>query len=253
MKEGKPRFVIRVKGKVEAVTSDENIVGKWTHLVGLVTMDKKLELYVNGRLAGRTQGTSLAGPSGQDMEIGADLGSGAGDYESPFTFTGIIDEVRVYRRTPTAEEIEQYCTNPAQPRDESEMSLYFSFNDGSATDASGNNNNGEVASVESVDGKVGKALRFTAKQPGWKRRIPVRIRAMALADNHLFVAGPPDIVDLAAFEGKKGGILDVIDTSNGETLAEHKLPSPPVFNGAAAARGRLYLSLEDGSVVCYGQ
>ena len=58
---------------------------------------------------------------------------------------------------------------------------------------------------------------------------------------------------LGAFEGRKGGLLYVFDAASGEKLAEHELPSPPVFNGAAAAAGRLYLAEEDGSLTCFGK
>ena len=91
----------------------------------------------------------------------------------------------------------------------------------------------------------------------WMGRVPVRIRAMVLATGRLVVAGPPDVVDpkdpLGAFEGRKGGLLYVIDAASGERLAERALPSPPVFNGAAAARGRLYIAEEDGTVTCFGR
>lgn len=90
----------------------------------------------------------------------------------------------------------------------------------------------------------------------WSERIPVRIRAMALAENHLFVAGPPDVVDpkdpLGAFEGRKGALLNVFDAATGEKVTEHVLPFPPVFNGIAVADGKLYLTEEDGSVSCFG-
>jgi hypothetical protein len=70
------------------------------------------------------------------------------------------------------------------------------------------------------------------------------------------VAGPPDVVDpddpLAAFEDRKGGMLRIVDKADGRTVSEHQLASPPVFNGAAAAGGRLFLSLEDGTVACFG-
>jgi len=33
-------------------------------------------------------------------------------------------------------------------------------------------------------------------------------------------------------------------------LAQYKLDSAPVFDGMAAANGRLYLSLENGRVLC---
>jgi len=95
------------------------------------------------------------------------------------------------------------------------------------------------------------------KKRNWTERVPVRIRAMALAKARLFVAGPPDVVDpadpLGAFEGRKGGRLYVVDATTGERVAEHALPSPPVFNGIAAARGRLFLTEEDGSIACFAR
>jgi len=90
----------------------------------------------------------------------------------------------------------------------------------------------------------------------WEQRIPIRGRAMVVTDDQLCVAGPPDVVEmddpLAAFEGRKGGVLRILEKVDGRTVSEHKLASPPVFNGAAAANGRLLLSLDDGSVACYG-
>ena len=96
-----------------------------------------------------------------------------------------------------------------------------------------------------------------AKQDRWSQRVPVRVRAMVLTQNRLLVAGPPDVMDpkdpLGAFEGRKGGLLYVVDSASGKKLAEHKLASPPVFNGAAAAGGRLLITQEDGSVTCFGK
>ena len=90
----------------------------------------------------------------------------------------------------------------------------------------------------------------------WTERIPIRGRALAVAENAVCVAGPPDMVDpkdpLGAFEGRKGGVLRIVDKHTGKTIEEHQLPSPPVFHGIAIARGRLYLTLEDGSCVCFG-
>jgi hypothetical protein len=109
-------------------------------------------------------------------------------------------------------------------------------------------------------GKQGYLLFAKHLQGGkqsWRTRIPVRIRTMVLTANRLVVAGPPDVVDpadpLGAFEGRKGGLLHVLDAATGETVAEHTLPSPPVFNGAAAANARLFITSEDGSVTCFAQ
>jgi hypothetical protein len=100
-----------------------------------------------------------------------------------------------------------------------------------------------------------KGWGFTRKAPPvWHRWVPVRARAMALAGEHLFLAGPPDAADpddpLASFEGRLGGLIQVLSADDGATLAEHRLDAPPVFDGLAAASGRLYLSTTDGRVLC---
>jgi outer membrane protein assembly factor BamB len=98
-------------------------------------------------------------------------------------------------------------------------------------------------------------------------------RAMVLAGKTLFVAGPPDVVDEekvffnpedpelqaklreqdAALEGKKGALLQVVSASDGKKLAEYKLDTVPVWDGMAAANGRLYLSTMDGRILCMGE
>ena len=109
-------------------------------------------------------------------------------------------------------------------------------------------------------GKKGYLLFAANKQTGkqtWSQRIAIRATAMVAVEGMLVVAGPPDVIDpkdpLAAFEGRKGGVLAVFDSATGKKLSECKLPSPPVFNGAAAANGRLYIAMQDGSVACFGQ
>jgi len=48
------------------------------------------------------------------------------------------------------------------------------------------------------------------------------------------------------------GRLLVLSTSDGRKLGEQKLPGPPVWDGVAAAYGRLYITLADGTVLCLG-
>ena len=98
------------------------------------------------------------------------------------------------------------------------------------------------------------------------------VQAIALADNTLFVAGPPDVLDEeAAFErlrvgdpriqkalseqnaslnGEHGCVLLAVSISDGKTLQETKLESLPVWDGLAVANGRLYVANTDGEVVC---
>ena len=96
----------------------------------------------------------------------------------------------------------------------------------------------------------------TGKKP-WSKRVPVRGRALVVTNEHLCLAGPPDVIDetdpLGAFEDRKGGVLKIFKKTSGEEIAEHQLPSPPVFHGAAAATRRLVLTLRDGTVVCFGK
>ncbi len=108
-------------------------------------------------------------------------------------------------------------------------------------------------------GKEGYLLfahELGTRKNAWEYRLPIRGRAMAVTADRLCVAGPPDVIPegdpLAAFEGRLGGVLRIVDKADGRTVSEHRLVRPPVFNGAAAANGRLLLSLEDGSVVCFG-
>ncbi len=95
------------------------------------------------------------------------------------------------------------------------------------------------------------------RPPKWQKMVPLRIRAMLLAGDHLVVAGVPDVVDaedpLAAFEGRKGGLLQVFSCADGTRLASQPLSAPPAFDGLSAARGRLYLATLDGKVICFGK
>jgi hypothetical protein len=163
-----------------------------------------------------------------------------------------------------------------------ELVLSFSFNDGKATDASGNKNHGQTSGVQKVQGHVGMALKFTGRpgrgggsfvQRHWTQDVPLLVRAMVLADRTLFIAGPEDLVDeddafsllinrdkkiqkilaeqQAVFDGKRGALLHAVSTSNGKTVAKYRLQSLPVWDGMAAAHGRLFLSTTSGKVLCF--
>lgn len=102
-----------------------------------------------------------------------------------------------------------------------------------------------------------KGTGFTrAQPPRWMVWVPIRIRAMVLASDILFVAGPPDVLDptdpLAALNGRKGALLWAVSASDGKKIAEYKLESPPVFDGMIAANGRLFISTQAGRLICMG-
>ncbi|MCX7016157.1 MAG: hypothetical protein NTW86_26965, partial [Candidatus Sumerlaeota bacterium] len=57
----------------------------------------------------------------------------------------------------------------------------------------------------------------------------------------------------AAFEGRKGARLAAVSAKDGARLGEVEIDSPPVFDGLIAAEGRLFASLEDGSLACFAK
>ena len=105
---------------------------------------------------------------------------------------------------------------------------------------------------------VEKGTGYVRYKPAkWKAMVPLRIRAMVLAGDKLFAAGPPDVVDakdpLSAFEGRMSSELHVYSTADGKLLKKLPLSSPAAFDGMSAANGKLYLATKDGKVICLGK
>ena len=129
--------------------------------------------------------------------------------------------------------------------------------------------------ANSVNWKALAALskdKLSALDYQWIHEEPdVLAKAMVLANDRLFIAGPRDVVDekqmwgrsndkefqdkmaeqAAWFKGEHGGYLQVYSKKDGKKLAEIQLDSLPAFDGMIAARGALYMVTEDGSIVCY--
>jgi hypothetical protein len=121
----------------------------------------------------------------------------------------------------------------------------------------------EIFAAASAPKRAGAAGKKKRKRTSgfppsrWSANIPVRVTSLVLAGDRLFAAGTPDVPGgietrdpWAAHEGRRGGVLLVLDAADGRGLAERRLDSPPVFDGMAAANGRLYVSTRDGRVVC---
>jgi hypothetical protein len=90
----------------------------------------------------------------------------------------------------------------------------------------------------------------------WSADLGMRPRAMLLAGEIVFLGGMPTAADpaelSAAYEGREGGLLWAMSAGDGSKLAEYELQTPPVWDGMAAAGGRLYFSTYDGRVRCMG-
>ena len=92
-------------------------------------------------------------------------------------------------------------------------------------------------------------------RPRWIIPASMLIQAMALAGDHLYVAGPAGNWQNSrrALAGEEGILLRVHDTSEGKMLAERPLDAMPIFDGLVVARGYLYISTAEGRLVCMGE
>jgi hypothetical protein len=98
------------------------------------------------------------------------------------------------------------------------------------------------------------ALKRDDRTELWTKDMPIQIRAMVLADKVLFMAGPVIKPDSWFDEDEDHEVLLIaISVDDGVELARYPLDCSPVFDGMAAANGRLYISLENGHVVCMGE
>jgi outer membrane protein assembly factor BamB len=93
-----------------------------------------------------------------------------------------------------------------------------------------------------------------------KVALPINGRALTKAGDVIFVAGElmkfkdPTWRDyVASYNGKLGGNLLAVSAVDGRRIAKYKLASAPVWDSIAIAQGRLYISLEDGTIQCMGQ
>ena len=114
---------------------------------------------------------------------------------------------------------------------------------------------------------------LTAAEYRWRLDQPaMQVRAMAAAKNVLVAAGHPDVIDerrafrlpddeevnqhlrrqADALAGRCGGQLWLVSKADGSPIARYRLVSPPVFDGLAAAGGRVFLCTLDGKVLCLG-
>jgi len=91
----------------------------------------------------------------------------------------------------------------------------------------------------------------------WSVRIPLRPRAILRAGDMIFLGGMSDKPlagdPHATFEGRAGGLMRTVSATDGKALAQRKLASPPVWDGLAAAGGRMVMTTMDGRVVCMGR
>lgn len=282
--QGRPHFTVRAKGEGGTAAARESITGRWCHLAGVLTADKALELYVDGKpAASATTPTFVPQQPMESIDIGADSQTQVVFYQGGDQFQGQVDEVRLYHRPLDAAEVAGRAAGKELAVGKTGLVLALSFDEGKIADASGQDNQGTIERAAVVPGKFGQALRFAgqgSRSPSgrilvnhrWTANLPLMPRAMVLAGDVLLVAGPPDLVDeeqaaqtlaapetqaklaeyAAALAGRRGAMLWAVSASDGQPLAQQPLDAPPVFDGMAAADGQLVLTTTDGKVLCFG-
>jgi outer membrane protein assembly factor BamB len=127
-----------------------------------------------------------------------------------------------------------------------------------------------------VKRREGTAQTSASSVEPWTKPVTIQVRAMVLVkgpgpsgvEGVLFVAGPPADAGngpVSRDENQGGApfrdrlrngspaILMAISASDGTELSQYQLDSSPVFDGMAAAYGRLYVSMEDGSLLCLAE
>ncbi len=117
-------------------------------------------------------------------------------------------------------------------------------------------------------GRKGRRRRRPRKgKMVWSRPAAPIGRALVVGAERLAVAGPVPWAEkskgelafedpaaaIAGFRGAKGNLLEVVSAEDGKPICQAELPAMPSFDGMSAAGGRLYVSLRNGEVVCYGQ
>jgi hypothetical protein len=204
-----------------------------------------------------------------------------GDYEGPFPFKGLIDEVRVYSRALAGSEIGAHAHGDGPSNMDMEgLVLWYAFEEEGARDASGQNNHGKPEGIALVEGRIRKGMRFTGRarpvkdykvHHHWTMDLPLLARSLCRAGDTLFLAGPPDLIDeeqvfeqiddpeimrslveqTAAINGKRGAVLLAVSSDDGKEVASLDLAESPIFDGMIAANEKLYMATMDGSVLCF--
>ena len=99
-----------------------------------------------------------------------------------------------------------------------------------------------------------KRQRYTleANSHKWNRKASIQYRAMILAGGLLFGAGWKDSEKIFAQDphSETESVLEVMSVADGKMLRQYPLEAEPVFDGMAAAYGRLYLAMRNGKILC---
>ena len=195
---------------------------------------------------------------------GKNAGEGHGEYTVPLkhTPTGrimVFDDRKVYSL------FAHNVGNNINPR--TYYTLYAAYKD-EAEPALRENRQGRNDSRAAKRTSLGVRHVWELDRPG------VHANGMVLAGANLFLGGAPDVADEErttryvfgaddelnrqmlrqekAWKGSEGGVLVVVSAETGRKISIQKIAGIPVWDGMIATQEKLYMALQDGSVLCMG-
>jgi outer membrane protein assembly factor BamB len=160
LRDGFPIFHVRNSGQLASVSAIVPLTEGWHYLVGVLDDDRAMRLYVDGCLVNSETAPSLLDKQpAQPLEFGVDTGGSVGDYPENNPYAGLIDEVAIYFRALSTEEIQARSVK-ADAFSAKRAAIACSFNNNDARDDGTNKLNGVLTGVDVGKGKNGAALWF---------------------------------------------------------------------------------------------
>jgi len=107
--------------------------------------------------------------------------------------------------------------------------------------------------VKNNNAALVRRLKPSKVQYHWQRPVPLVVRAMVVAGDRVFIAGPTMAEEGEAapdFSPDAPALLLSAAGADGRTESRLDLPCQPVHDGMVAAQGKLFLSLADGRLIC---
>jgi Concanavalin A-like lectin/glucanases superfamily/N-sulphoglucosamine sulphohydrolase, C-terminal len=97
LKSGRPCFAIRSGGQLFQVVGPEDLkLGQPVNVVGVLSPDATLRLFVDGKPAGTAPGMPISRKPFDGLSLGQDSGSPVGNYNTPLNFKGDLSDLRIY-------------------------------------------------------------------------------------------------------------------------------------------------------------
>jgi outer membrane protein assembly factor BamB len=167
LQDRKPAFSVRVRNELHQAAATVKLDENWHHLAAVLTPDKRVLLYVDGKQAAEAKDAAfLPRNPNQGFQLGAPEGSLVSDHGKGEPFVGLLDQFVLYHRALSAAEIADRASlkvDPVKREAKAQAVLAYSFDNGDARDQSGNNLHGVVSGTETGAGKIGGALLFKNK------------------------------------------------------------------------------------------